>query len=113
MKPVSMWIVLGMSLLLVTGTMAQTSKNPRQNLFGDFGDLDGFLATVTQPKPQNGAPTIPISPMRTSSDASQFIPGVIQVIRQTELPKTSLKPASQSRAILIDIDGDQIVFEEF
>jgi len=56
MKPVSMRIVLGISRLLVTGAMAQTSKNLRQNLVSVWRDPE------PEPLRQNRATVMPRIP---------------------------------------------------
>ena len=57
MKPVSMWVVLGMSLLLVTGAMAQPPVKPGIFLDGELEPVETAMRTAIQPKPQNGTPT--------------------------------------------------------
>ena len=108
MKPISMWIVFGMSLLLVTGAIAQPPVN------------DSAASVNLQPGTPFPTPDILIE---KSSELPQIKllkqSRVREVGLQPEPPEglnvnvqsqTPLEPAVQNRAILIHLDGSQIVF---
>ena len=50
MKLVSMWVILGMSLFLGTGSVAQPPDNPPPKQFGDFKDVASMAARTVKPK---------------------------------------------------------------
>jgi len=87
MKPVSMWITLGMSLLLSTGVMAQSPVQSSVRPTVDSGSTTfGVLL-------QNLVPTIPIPPLAPIQGFHQ-VPPVHEPFARTN------NPQSQSQDIL-------------
>ena len=71
MKPVSMWVTLGMSLSIVFCMgMISPARTMTKAEFIDQMRQSPTTPTATQPKPQNGMPTISI-PGRANSNTSQ------------------------------------------
>src|SRR5262245_26513123 len=101
MKPVSMWITLGMSLSIVlcTGIIAPTSAENSKNVgctIPEYCRVEGYLKpTTTQPKPQNGTQTISVT--TNSLTATVFIDGSGELfqtylLRQNRLQSIGAEP---------------------
>jgi hypothetical protein len=113
MKRASLWVVIGMSLLLVTGAIAQTSKNPRQNFFGDFGDFDVMATAVnkktTSTTPEASTFDLVIALSRSINGTQQKTPISIPVRPTDSGPSVNqnvLEPVTPNAFVWGSGDGD-------
>jgi hypothetical protein len=95
MKPVSMWVIIGTSLFIATGALAQSHGNRPPALFADFGDFEVMTAATGMPIADKATPlpgTVPIAGINELLQSSLLRQSRLRSIgaqAQAEMPDTS------------------------